>query len=75
MVYALHLPMTGPGRNRQWLRLNRSKRMRAQCCSWSHRRRSCVAGAGACSALVHAACMVHAATCSWRTLPTMRHAD
>lgn len=24
VVYALHLPMTGPGRNRQWLRLNRS---------------------------------------------------
>ncbi|KUF28338.1 hypothetical protein [Xanthomonas phaseoli] len=75
MVYASHPPVTGPGRNGQWLRLNRAKRVRAQRRSWSRRRRSCVATAGARSALVHAACMVHAATCSWRTLPTLRHAD
>ncbi|CCF67302.1 hypothetical protein HZS92_01761 [Xanthomonas citri pv. citri] len=47
VVYALHLPMTGPGRNRQWLRLSRFKRMRAQCCSRSRCRGSSVGGAGA----------------------------
>ncbi|MBO9739454.1 hypothetical protein J7432_10615 [Xanthomonas axonopodis pv. begoniae] len=73
MVYASHPLVTG--RNCKWLRLNRSKRVGAQCRSWSRRRRSCVATAGARSALVHAPCMVHAATCSWRRLPTLRHAD